>query len=169
MRTRPTAGPQCFVDLRTSFSNPRKPLRSLISHVHKGTLSRRARARGPRLLDVRGPVRENSRQAQTRLNASNRAELLAGYATGVPVRELATRFGVHRATVREVARQAGVDARRPELAETIRYDAAKLYADGTTLAQAADKLGISDQAVRSAVLVCGGTIRPGGRRRRVPA
>ena len=55
------------------------------------------------MTDERGPVRENSRQSQTRLSVSNRAELLAGYADGVPVRELATRFNVHRGTAREIA------------------------------------------------------------------
>jgi hypothetical protein len=100
-----------------------------------------------------------------RLSVSNRAELIDGYVAGVPVRELATRFNVHRGTVREIARQAGLAARQPELADAIRQDAARLYADGLTLAQVAMQLGISDEAVRSAVLACGGTIRRGGRRR----
>lgn len=153
------------VDLRRCFSNPRKPLKSLISHVIKG--SRRPQRRGgtARITDLRGPVRENSRQTQTRLSASNRADLLAGYAEGVPVRELASRFGVHRGTVREVARRAGIAARQPELLADKRAQAARLYGDGLTLAQVAQRLGISDAAVRSAVLACGGTIRPGGRRR----
>lgn len=84
------------------------------------------------MTDERGPVRENSRQSQTRLSVSNRAELIAGYADGLPVRELATRFNVHR---------------------------------GMNLAQVAARLGVSHEAVRSAVLACGGTIRAGGRRR----
>ena len=117
------------------------------------------------MADERGAVRENSRQSQTRLSVSNRAELLAGYADGVPVRELATRFNVHRGTVREIARQAGLAARRPELPDAIRQDAAQLYAGGMTLAQVAARLGVSNESVRSAVLAWGGTIRPGGRRR----
>jgi hypothetical protein len=75
------------------------------------------------------------------------------------------RLNVHRGTVREIARQAGLAARQPELADAIRQDAARLYADGLTLAQFAMQLGISDEAVRSAVLACSGTIRPGGCRR----
>jgi len=51
------------------------------------------------------------RQSQTRLSVSNRAELIDGYVAGVPVRELATRFNVHRGAVREIARQAGLAAR----------------------------------------------------------
>ncbi|MBN1098041.1 helix-turn-helix domain-containing protein [Blastococcus sp. TML/C7B] len=104
-------------------------------------------------------MRENSRQSQTRLSVSNRAELIAGYADGVPVRELATRFNVHRGTVREIARQAGLAARRPELPDATRQDAAQLYAGGLT------RLAVSTEAVRSAVIASGGTIRAGGRRR----
>ncbi|WME24414.1 helix-turn-helix domain-containing protein [Brachybacterium sp. GU-2] len=117
------------------------------------------------MTDERGPVRVNSRQPQTRLSVSNRAELIAGYANDVPVRELATRFNVHRSTVREIARQAGLAAGRPELPDAIRQDAAQLYAGGMTLAQVAARLGIANEAVRSAVFACGGTIRAGGRRR----
>ena len=171
----PTArGPDCavacsrktlLVDLRSSFSNPRKPLGSLISRVLRGSRARRPRTRGAQIADERGPVRENSRQSQTRLSVSNRAELIAGYADGVPVRELATRFNVHRGTVREIARQAGLAARRPELPDATRQDAAQLYAGGLTLAQVAARLAVSTEAVRSAVIASGGTIRAGGRRR----
>lgn len=153
------------VDLRSSFSNPRKPLGSLISRVLRGSRARRPRTRGAQIADERGPVRENSRQSQTRLSVSNRAELIAGYADGVPVRELATRFNVHRGTVREIARQAGLAARRPELPDATRQDAAQLYAGGLTLAQVAARLAVSTEAVRSAVIASGGTIRAGGRRR----
>jgi hypothetical protein len=157
--------PSSMADLRGCFSNPRKPLGSLISRVLRGSRARRPCTRAARLTDQRGPVRENSCQSQTRLSVSNRAELIDGYVAGVPVRELATRFNVHRGTVREIARQAGLAARQPELADAIRQDAARLYADGLTLAQFAMQLGISDEAVRSAVLACSGTIRPGGCRR----
>lgn len=152
------------MDLRSSFSNPREPLGSLISCVLQGSQARRPRTRGTRINDERGPVRESSRQSQTRLSVSNRSELLAGYTAGVPVRELAARFKVHRGTVREIARQAGLAARQPELPDSVRQDAARLYADGLTLVQVAIQLGISNEAVRSAVLACGGTIRSGGRR-----
>lgn len=108
------------VDLRSSFSNPRKPLGSLISGVLRSSRARQPRTRGTQIADERGPVRETSRQSQTRLSVSNRAELLAGYASGVPVRELAAQFKVHRGTVREIARQAGLAARRPELPDAIR-------------------------------------------------
>ena len=154
-----------LVGLRRYFSNPSKPRRTLISRVLKESKTLRPRT-GPRhTTDSRGPVRENSSQSQTRLSASNREELLAGYAEGVPVQELAARFNIHRATVREIARRAGHSSRAPEHSQQLRSEAARLYAEGLTLSQVAAQLGIGDEAVRSAVVDNGGTIRPKGRRR----
>ncbi len=153
-----------WVDLRRCFSNPRKPLKTLISHVIKGSRRGRGTSRPSRITDQRGPVRENSAQTQTRLSASNRADLLAAYADGVPVRQLAARFKVHRGTVSEIARRAGLEPRSPTLPQPVREEAAHLYADGLTLVEVGVKLGISHNAARSAVVACGGTLRPAGRR-----
>lgn len=154
-----------LVGLHRYFSNPSKPRRTLISRVLKGSKTLRPRTGTRHTTDSRGPVRENSSQSQTRLSASNRVALLAGYAEGVPVQELATRFNVHRATVREIARRAGHPSRSPEHSQQLRSEAARLYAEGFTLSQVAAQLGIGDEAVRSAVVANGGTIRPKGRRR----
>jgi DNA-directed RNA polymerase specialized sigma24 family protein len=116
------------------------------------------------MVDQRGPVARNSLQSQTRLTTSNRAELLAGYAAGVPVRELATRFGVHRATVSELVRRAGLEHHRHSLPDQVREEAARLYAEGLTLPQVAGRLGISNDGVRAAVVAYGGTVRRRGRR-----
>ena len=149
--------------LRRCFSNPRKPLRSLISRVHKASRARGASRPATQRADARGPVVEKSRQSQTRLNASNRAALLDSYAAEVPVQELADRFGVHRSTVSELVRRADVPARSPGLPERIRREAARLYEDGLTLPQVAARLGISNDGARAGIVACGGTIRPRGR------
>lgn len=153
------------VGLHRYFSNPSKPRRTLISRVIKGSKTSQPRTGTRPLADSRGPLRENSSQSQTRLSASNREKLLSGYAEGVPVQELAARFKIHRATVREVARRAGHPGRSPEHLARLRAKAARLYGEGNTLLQVARQLGISDEAVRSAVVATGGTIRPKGRRR----
>lgn len=59
------------VFLRRCSSNPRKPLRSLISRVHKASRARETGRPSTRRADVRGHVVEESLQSQTRLNASN--------------------------------------------------------------------------------------------------
>lgn len=152
------------MDLSRCFSNPRKPLRTLISRVLKG--SRRGRSTSPRsrITDQRGPMRENSAQTQTRLSASNRARLLAAYADGVPVRQLAAHFKVHRSTVSEIARRAGIEPRVSTLPQAVREEVTRLYVGGLTLVEVGAELGISHNAVRSTVVACGGTVRPSGRR-----
>ncbi len=152
-----------LVGLRRYFSNPTKPRRTLISRVLKGSKKFQPRTGARRVEDSRGPMRKNSSQSQTRLSASNREQLLAGYAEGVSVRELSARFNIHRATVREIARRAGHPSRAPEHSEQVRGEAARLYAEGFTLSQVAAQLGIGDESVRSAVLAHGGTVRPKGR------
>lgn len=152
-------------DLRRYFSNPRKPIKTLIRRVLKGTKAHNFRLQPTQLSDERGPVREKSRQPQTRLSTSIRAEVLEGYVTGTPVLVLARRFGVHRSTVREIARRAGVRPRQMAPTEEVQAEAAQLYLEGVTLAQVSQRLGISDDSVRAAVLAAGGTIRPPGRRK----
>lgn len=153
-----------LVDLRRCFSNPPRPLRTLISRVVKGSHRRRRRPQGSQVVDQRGPVRGSSCQSQTRLSASNHAELLAGYADGVPVHELATRFQVHRGTVTKLVRQAGLAVRRPAVPEPVRQEAVRLYVDGLTLVEVGERLGINDKTVRLLVIEAGGTLRPRGRR-----
>jgi len=99
------------------------------------------------------------------LNASNRAELIAGYASGVPVRELAARFGIHRATIWEAATAAGIERGKAELSDEVREHANLLYAEGMSLAHVAKRLRISYEVARSAVIASGGTIRAAGRQR----
>lgn len=96
------------MSLHRYFSNPQKPVKTLISRTIKESRRPRATSRPARITDQRGLVRENSRQSQTRLNPSNQAGLIAAYADGLPVRQLVTRFKVHRGTVSEIARRAGL-------------------------------------------------------------
>lgn len=82
----------------------------------------------------------------------------------MPVKTIGVKYGVHRGTVSELARRDGVSVRTPVLGDERRTRAASLYADGMTLAQVAEYMGIGDEAVRKAVLWEGGQIRPRGRR-----
>lgn len=156
------------VGLARCFSNPRKPLRRLIRRVLKGSMQPGSPPSRQSIEDVRGPVTRKSPGVQTRLNAQNRAALLDAYAAGESVNGLAERFKVHRATVRALARRAGLPRRNgSELPDSVREEAARLYASGLTLLDAGRQLGISNDAVRAAVVACGGTVRPKGRRPRV--
>lgn len=150
--------------LRGCFSNPSKATKALISRTLSGSLKRENAVQPLQRPARRGPEVGNSRTPQTRLNASNRSELLEGYAAGLPVDDLAKQFKIHRGTVRALAKRAGLDARRPELPPSTRAEAARLYATGLSLSRVAQRLGIGDEAVRFAALSAGGTVRPRGRR-----
>ena len=160
----PTADEAAGVHLAGWFSNPRKPLMTLIRRVLRGSRRRVSRPERQPIEDVRGPVAESSPRPQTRLSVPNRAALAEEYANGVPVGELMRRFGIHRTTVHRLAAQAGVAVRRRGLDEPGRREAAQLYEQGMTLEEVATELGVGDETVRSAIVACGGTIRSRGRR-----
>ncbi len=151
------------VGLPGRFSNIRPSLKTLIRRVLRGSEGRRPHARASERQDARGPVTKSRVQSQTRLGPSRRAELLADYEAGAPVHAIAARFRVHRATVFEVVRRAGLPGRDPGLSTETRGRAASLYATGLTLAQVAEQIGVGIDAVRAAVLAEGGQIRPRGR------
>jgi DNA-directed RNA polymerase specialized sigma24 family protein len=112
---------------------------------------------------MRGPVAKNRVQSQTRLSPSRRAELLADYEEGVPIRVIAAKFGVHRATVSELVRRAGIPARQPGLLTKDHGQAAALYEAGLTLGQVAERFSVSVETVRAAVVAEGVQVRPRGR------
>lgn len=154
-----------MVGLSRCLSNPRKAVISLVSHADKASKPRGARHQTPQRADMRGPVVERALQTQTRLSTSNRAALLAGYVEGAAVTDLvAARFGVHRKTVMDIARRAGVPVRRPPVTDSVRQEAALLYAEGLTLSEVAKCLGINEKTPRAGVVTQGIGIRPRGPR-----
>jgi DNA-directed RNA polymerase specialized sigma24 family protein len=101
-------------------------------------------------------VVKKSVKSQTRLSPAKRAELIADYVAGMPVAAIASKFRVHRATVSELARRAGVPVREASLPAGERAQAASLYEAGMTLAQVAERMTIDVGTVRTAVLAEGG-------------
>ncbi|WP_342771368.1 helix-turn-helix domain-containing protein [Yimella lutea] len=61
--------------------------------------------------------------------------------------------------------RSGGALRTPGLSDAGRVRAATLYADGLTLKEVAERLGVDDKTVRNAVVREGGRLRPQGRRR----
>jgi DNA-directed RNA polymerase specialized sigma24 family protein len=157
---------RALVDLPKRFSNSHPALKSLIRRVLKGSEGRGPRSRAPERRDMRGLVAQNPAKAQTRLTPERRAELVADYVAGMPVRAIATKYGVHRGTIPTLVRRAGAEVRAAGLDAEESKLASSRYENGMTLAQVAAQMGISDEAVRQAVLNHGGQIRPKGRRPR---
>lgn len=160
---------QHCVDLPGRFSNPRPALRTLISRLLKETQGLGARSRTPERHDTRGPMAKNSAKSQTRLRPTRQAELIADYVAGMPVKAISEKYSVHRGTILDAVRRAGITVRVVGLDTDERARASSLYVGGMTLMQVARRIGIGDEAVRQAVLDAGGQIRPRGRRPRCPA
>ena len=152
------------VDLPKRFSNKRPALKSLIFRVLKGAERRGPRNRTPKRQDSRGAVVKNPVKSQTRLTPERRAELVADYEAGMPVRSIAAKYGVHRGTIPKVVLGSGGTLRSAGLSDAGRVRAAALYASGLTLKEIAERLGVDDKTVRSAVIQKGGRLRPQGRR-----
>lgn len=113
--------------------------------------------------DTRGPVAEKSSQTQTRLSFPNRVEVVFDYRRGDTVKDIATHYGIHRATVTEILRRAEVPTRRYGLPEPVREEAARLYVQGLSIRAVAEHLGISYEGARVGIVAYGGVLRPPGR------
>lgn len=152
-----------WVVLRGSFSNPSPPLKSLISRVLRGKKPFAGRRNPMVRTDSRGPVIRNSLQSQTRLSFPNQERVIADYLDGVPMKEITARYGIHRGTVHQITRRAGLPLRPRGFPDSIRQKAAKLYSEGQTIMQVAARLGISYEGARAGIVACGVALRPRGR------
>jgi DNA-binding CsgD family transcriptional regulator len=75
--------------------------------------------------------------------------LVAGYQAGETQRQLATRFGIHRHTVRDHLQADGVEARfKPMTVEQIE-EAARLYAVGLSVKAIGVELGVHGATVNN--------------------
>ena len=121
-----------------------------------------ARPERPSRRDQRGPVATQALKSQTRLSFPPCQKLVDAYVSGMPVKRIAERFGAPSNHHHEDRHWRRVKVRSQPLASSTREEARHLYDSGRSLAQVAEQLGVSASAVRSAVLVAGGTLRPAG-------
>jgi lambda repressor-like predicted transcriptional regulator len=101
------------------------------------------------------PVRHASR-----LTDADVTQLADSYRSGTSAKVLATRFGMHRHTVAEVLRRAGVERRTRGLTSAQVAHASRLYRDGWSLAKLGDDLGVTANTVRRYLLLAGVVMRP---------
>jgi hypothetical protein len=88
------------------------------------------------------------RQKQTRLDDSQRSELVARYEAGESSNTLAAEFGIHRRTATAIVRREGARTRyRVELADAEIDAARELYQSGDSLATVGAKLGVSSGTI----------------------
>ena len=127
--------------LHRSISNQSVAFKSLIFRALQGKRALLSRPSKTSRADVRGRVMGSALKTQTRLSYPSRQEVLAAYAAGMPVKEIAGRFGIRRGTVWKIVRGAGQSVNNHELSPALREEVRRLYEGGLTLTEITKKLG----------------------------
>lgn len=109
-----------------------------------------------------------SSRRQHRLGPDQIAELVQVRKDGAEINDLATRFGIHRATVINHLNQAGVEHRRRQgrsLSPDLIQAAGELYASGTNLIEVGERFNVDRRYLRKALPEAGIPLRRPGRNR----
>lgn len=83
-----------------------------------------------------------------RLKPDDVNAMVAAYAAGVPVNDLAQQVNVHRSTVLSQLSKDGGDRRVRRCDESILSEATVLYQEGRTVAEVASQLGVNRETLR---------------------
>jgi hypothetical protein len=135
------------VELVRLYSNPKAGLESLPKLLTRATSVRR---RGHKAA---------ARQVQVRLDPQQASALATAYRAGEKTKELAERFGVHRATVTNILYRLGVDVHQSGLTASQVSEACRLYPQGWSLARLAERYEVNDMTVRRYLLLAGVVMR----------
>ena len=131
--------------------------RSQVGHLYARVSPSDQGQRPPRHATI---VPRTSRKVVRRLDNARVTQLAQGYLDGLPVDDLAVRFGVDPATVQKHVRKMGLARRSPRLGPTHLDEAAELYRSGESLLQLGKRYGIGKDAVRRALRKAGVVLRP---------
>jgi len=106
------------------------------------------------------------RQPQVRLDKAQRQQVSDKYRAGIAVKVIATTFGVHRKTVRDIAVEAGLEPHQRGLHPEDVGRATRLYRSGWSLARVGEEFGVNASTVMKVLKREGVEMRPrqGGRR-----
>lgn len=119
-----------------------------------------------RLFDY-GTVEQLTQHHPEMLTTEQKADITQLYADQAPIKQIAAKFGVHRATVRTIAKATNLPPHPRGLTEAQIAQAATMYESGASLATVGHWLAVNAGTVRRALLDRGVVMRPqqGGRRR----
>lgn len=87
------------------------------------------------------------------------AQLIADYQAGMPVKEMATMYGIHRGSVSKHLREHGVPPRKVGLDAAQIQEAIKLYVQGESLAVIGKRMGVDKGTVRQRLVEMGVEMR----------
>ncbi|MGH7866365.1 MAG: hypothetical protein ACREP9_01765 [Candidatus Dormibacteraceae bacterium] len=106
------------------------------------------------------PIPRTPKRTFHQLKSDVVEEVIAGYAEGLPIVELAARSGIHPWTVHKYVRLSKVRRRSLRLGPKETVEAAELYAKGQSLATVGKHFGVGGDAVARAFARAGVTVRP---------
>jgi lambda repressor-like predicted transcriptional regulator len=86
-------------------------------------------------------------------------EMSRGYQAGATLKEIASRYGVHRTTVSSILKKEGVQIRNQSLGPEAIASAVELYRSGLSLAMVGSKLSCDASTVRLVLLRSGVALR----------
>ena len=101
------------------------------------------------------------RQRQRRLTTKESNKLADQYRSGLTVRQLAAKWGIHRTTVLRHLERHGVERRpnRRKLTDASANQAAQLYCKGQSLSQVARQFDVNPTTLRNELDRAGVTVR----------
>ena len=99
------------------------------------------------------------RQVQRRLTREQAKQLIAEYQDGASMQKIAKRWELHRTTVAEHLRRAGIQLRRQGIQTELLEEAATLYARGWSCRRLAERYGCNSETVRQALMHAGVKMR----------
>jgi DNA invertase Pin-like site-specific DNA recombinase len=105
--------------------------------------------------DARGPLVRRIETAQTFLTASEVDRLIEDYNAGMSVRALATKYGIHRATVSAHLSRRDTRRRRPGLDVDEQAEVVRLFRAGVSMRAISRRLGVGRKPVRACLVDVG--------------
>jgi hypothetical protein len=101
----------------------------------------------------------HARQHQHRLTEQGVRQLVADYRAGAGIKQPTGRYGIHRTTVAEHFKRAGVEIRHRGLLPEQVDEATRLYLSGWSLVRVGDQLGCDAETIRQALRRNGAVLR----------
>jgi len=99
------------------------------------------------------------RQVERRLTPNQVDRSVADCQAGASMKELATRWQLHRTSVAAQLRRAGVEQRRQGVPDERLDEAIRLYGEGWSYQRLAECFGCADETVRQALELAGVQLR----------
>ncbi len=110
-------------------------------------------------VEHRGPVVYVPYRLNQRLDQATRTQLVRNYQDGIPTTRLTQMYGLSKASVLKLLREAGVTMRCQGLDEEQTAEAVRLYVSGLSLVRVGERVGFGPTSVAKALRCAGVSLR----------